>query len=214
MEELQTTEVLDKEILEDARKKALKILKSADDSISSSKASWDKKLQKSQKKVRLGYAGKKEQLEREIMARLPMDKRRIRSETINRYLNKAMEDFLTSLDRSSLLHIMKKELEKRKADISFELTNPPDHKSSGTALLRYRMLSKEECSALVEVSFSGIPIDYSEDPLYMIAGSFPALVIDFPYLRLTVSVDRAAEALLMDKRAELAVALLGDFEDG
>ena len=214
MEELQTTDVLDKEILEDARKKALKILKGADDSITSSKASWDKKLQKSQKKVRHSYAEKKEQLEREIMARLPMDKRRIRSETINRYLNKAMEDFLTSLDRSSLLHIMKKELEKRKADISFNPANSLDHKSSDTALLRYRMLSKEECSTLVEFSFSGIPINYCEDPLYMIAGSFPAMVIDFPHLRLTVSVDRAAEALLMEKRAELAFALLGDFEDG
>ena len=206
MEELHTTEALDKEILEDARKKAFKILKSADDSIISSKASWDKKLERAQDKAHLRYVEKEEHFRREIMNRLPMDKRRIRSETIDRFLNNAMKDFLGSLDRPSVLRILKNELGKRSAEI---LSN-----SDREALLRYRMLSKEECRTLVESSFSGISFTYSEAPLQIPSGSFPALVIDFPYLRITVSVDRAAEALLLDKRAELATALLGDIEDG
>ena len=211
MEELHTTEALDREILEDARKKALKILKTADDSISSSKTTWDKKLKRSEKKVRADYAEKEGQFQREITARLPMDKRRIRSETIDRFLNKAMEEFLASLDRASLLFIMEKELEKKKEEISSGFFNSLDR--SETASLRYRALSEEECNALIGSSFNGISFSYTEDPLYMIAGSFPALVMDFPRLRITVSVDKAAEALLLEKRAELAPALLGDIED-
>jgi hypothetical protein len=41
VEELQSTEALDREILEDARKKAFKILKGADESAASSKKSWE-----------------------------------------------------------------------------------------------------------------------------------------------------------------------------
>ncbi|MCL1927401.1 MAG: ATPase [Treponema sp.] len=213
MEELHTTEVLDREILEDARKKAFKILKTADDSIGSSKASWDKKFKRSEGKVRADYAKKEDQLQLEIMARLPMDKSRIRLETIDRFLHKAMEEFLASLDRASLLYIMKRELDKRKEEISLIFSDSPDHlKQSVAVSLRYRAVSKEECSDLVG-SFGGISFSYNEDPLYMIPGSFPAMVIDFAQLRITVSVDNAAEALLLDKRAELAAALLGNIKD-
>ena len=43
MEELQSTEVLDREILEDARRKAFRILKTADDTVKSNTAGWEKK---------------------------------------------------------------------------------------------------------------------------------------------------------------------------
>ena len=207
MEELQTSEVLDREILEDARKKALKILKNAEDSINSSKASWEKKLKKTQEKTRIGYEEKEDRIRKEIMTRLPMDRRRIRSETIDRYLNKAMEEFLSSLDRPSMLRILERELEKKKQEYSAGIME------EGDTVLRYRGLSNEECSALTASFFCGTSFRSSEDPLYMIAGSFPAVVIDFPHLRITISVDRAAEALLLEKRAELAAALLGDVED-
>ena len=43
MEELQSTEILEREILEDARKKAMRILKTADDTIRAKTAEWEKK---------------------------------------------------------------------------------------------------------------------------------------------------------------------------
>ena len=207
MEELQTSEALDREILEDARKKALKTLKNADDSIASSKISWEKKLKRAQEKIQKGYAEKEDSIRKEIMNRLPMDKRRVRSEAIDTYLKNAMEAFFSSLDRPSMLRIMERELEKKMPELS------SGRIESGDAVLRYRGLSKDECSALAGAFFRGVSFRYSEDPLYMIAGSFPAVVIDYPHLRITVSVDRAAEALLLEKRAELAAALLGDLED-
>ena len=217
MEELTSTEALDREILEDARKKAFKILKNAEDSIGSSKESWDRKLERSRNKTGKNYSEKEEQMRREITARLPMDKRRIRSECIDRFLNNAMENFLGSLDHASVLRILKKELESKEKEISSGQAGSESsrtaYKRQGEGEIRYRFLSKEECGALVSGSFAGASFRFIEDPLYMIAGTFPALVIDFPYLRITVSVDRAAEALLSEKRAELTLALLGEIED-
>jgi hypothetical protein len=46
MEELQSTEALDREILEDARKKAFKILKTAGETEAASQTAWDRKLEK------------------------------------------------------------------------------------------------------------------------------------------------------------------------
>jgi len=215
MEELQSTEALDREILEDARKKAFKILKSSDDSISGSKSAWEQKLKTGLEKARDTYAEKGKTTRQEVMARLPMDKQRIRLETIDMFLHKAMEDFLKSLDRASLLRILQNELA-LKAD-SAGLSGSAGKSSqsaefSGEGECRYRGLSQKECSGLAAV-FRGVSFRYAEDPLPMIEGTFPALLINFPYMRISVSADAAAEALLQDKRAELTAALLGDLED-
>ncbi|MCL1815445.1 MAG: hypothetical protein FWG27_06475 [Treponema sp.] len=204
MEELLSIESLDREILEDAQKKAARILKNTDDSISVSKAEWENKLKQNLDTAREHFDEKIKEGRREILARFPMDKRKIRSETIERFLNQAMENFLQSLDRSSLLSILKRELALRAVEIS---------SSHSEGEIRYRLLSKDECSALVSDSFPGLSFRFSEDPLYAIRGSFPALVIEFPDLRLIASVDRAANELLLDKRAELTSALLGTLED-
>ncbi|MDR0599298.1 MAG: ATPase [Treponema sp.] len=212
MEELQSTEGLDREILEDARKKAFKILKGADDSTAASKTAWERKLQDTLEKAREQYAQRAETSRREILARLPIDKRRIRSERIESLLNRAMTGFLASLDRPRLLRILERELARTGAGIE---RNSPDGGPPASAAgkaggeIRYRDLSAAELAALMEKNLPGLPLPRREDPLSMVDGAFPALVIDLPQLRITASVDRAAEALLLDKRAELVEALLG-----
>jgi len=213
MEELQSTEALDREILEDARKKAFKVLKSSDDSISGSKTAWEQKLKTGLEKARDTYAEKGTTTRREIMARLPMDKRRIRLETIDTFLHKAMEHFLSSLDRAALLRILKNELALKAGQPGSAGKSSQSAEFSGEGEFRYRGLSQKECSDLASAAFSGVSFRYTEDPLPMIAGSFPALLINFPHMRISVSADAAAENLLQDKRAELAAALLGDLDD-
>jgi vacuolar-type H+-ATPase subunit E/Vma4 len=157
MEELQSTEVLDREILEDARKKAFKILKSADDSVAASKVLWEQKLQKTLEQARTTYAKKAEQSRQEIMVKLPLDKRRIRSERIETLLNGAMQDFLASLDRDVLLRILGRELEERTAALAGE--------TSGAGELRGRGLSSAELSALAAEAFPGAALKTAGDPL-------------------------------------------------
>ena len=113
MEELKSTEALNREILEDARKKAHEILTSADNSLRSQKQEWDGKLKAALDSVENSYAKRTEKAREEIFARLPLDKRRLRSETSERLLLKAMDDFLGSLSREELLSILEMELDGR-----------------------------------------------------------------------------------------------------
>ncbi|GHV85287.1 hypothetical protein AGMMS50230_08950 [Spirochaetia bacterium] len=204
MEELQSTEALDREILEDARKKAFKILKGADDTVKTSKTGWEQKLEKTLEKSRQSYAEKAAKLRNEIMARLPMDKRRIRSEKIDRFLSDTMNDFLVSLSRPDLLRILERELAPR--------CNAVSGGNDGNGELRYRGLTTGELTVLLEkAGFApGVFPNPREDPLHTVPGEFPAIVIDFKQLRITASADKAAETLLLDKRAELAAVLFED----
>ncbi|MDR0403709.1 MAG: ATPase [Treponema sp.] len=200
MEELQSTEALDREILEDARKKAHKILKTAGETEAASQAAWDGKLDKALAEAGDAYRLREERERREIMARLPLDERRIRSEKIERFLSGAMDDFLRSLDRGKILSVLERELSVRLAAC----------KAEGPCVFRYRGLSPDEAGALVEKFLDPRRVSLKEDPLYTVAGAMPAAALDFPDLRITSSVDAAAAALLSDSRAELAEALLGN----
>jgi hypothetical protein len=206
MEELQTTDALDREILEDGRKKAFKILKTADENAAQAKVGWERKLEKTLKEAREKYLQKGEAEKHEIMARLPLDKRRIRSEKIETFLNNAMDQFVSSLDRAVILSLLERELFSRLEAC----------KAEGDCKLRYRGLKTDELEALLKKTMPRTPLSKNEDPLYTIAGSFPAVVLDFPSLRIIASVDLAAKNLLLDKRVELACALLGEaaLEDG
>ncbi|MDR2471652.1 MAG: hypothetical protein LBD09_06040, partial [Treponema sp.] len=198
MEELQSTEALDREILEDARKKAQRILKNAGDTAAASKTAWERKLEKTQAEVRARYAERVKAFRAEILARLPLDQRRARSEKIDALLKEAMRTFLESLSRTDLLRIMKRELGERAAVLgefasAFAEAAPVNRAAPAvnTGELRYSGLTPAELADLLEQ----IPPDSLPPPDSPMAGSpadgaaFPALVIDTPHLRLRVSVE-------------------------
>jgi hypothetical protein len=149
------------------------------------------------------------------MARLPMDKRRIQSEKIEGFLNEAMKNFLASLDRKQLRAILDRELTQRMKECEFQNSAQAGTEASAQTdtekipELRYRGLSKEELTSLLQKLFPSALQGALEDMLYTIPGSLPAVVLDFPLLRVSASVDAAASQLLLDKRGELAAALLG-----
>ena len=118
MEELLSTEALDNEILEDARKKAFKILKTADDTLEEQSRDWEKKIEESLQSIRDVYRRRVKNSEVEILARLPLDKRRMRSEISESSLSKAMREFLLALKRETLLSILENEISKRLEDFN------------------------------------------------------------------------------------------------
>ena len=217
MEELRSTEVLDKEILEDARKKAYKILKTADDALAAQNQSWEKKLQRSLKSIQRVYDTRLKKTSEEIFARLPLDKRRLRSETAESLLVNAMNDFLRGLSREKLLSILGDEL------------------SGRIKVFADEKASQGECAFIVR--YSGMSFTETEELLKKIPGSenglfdsaygtdepgdlefmeettvheFPFIVINTLDIKITASVEWAVLALMKDKRAELASALLGE----
>jgi hypothetical protein len=213
MEELRSTEVLEKEILEDARRKAQRILKTANDTASSSTDAWEKRTQRVIAKAKTRYAERLEQNRREIMARLPLDKKRSRLEQIEKFLRQAAEECIAGLSRDTVTALLERELSKRVA-LCPEIRGTPFE-------VYFRGLSDGELEGLLGKLFppdpkasGGSPPSagwtVKEDlPPFTAPGSFPALILNSRELRITVSVDGAADTLLRDKRFELASALLG-----
>jgi len=212
MEELRTTEVLDKEILEDARKKAFKILGTADENVKTQNGNWETKTRNAVAEIRKTYENRTRQTTEEILARGPLDKRRMRSQTSEMFLRQAMDEFLRSLKHQDMIDILEHELEKELLMcINGEIS--PDEKpdlvcsnleeAEADNLIR-RILAKPGFKG---TSFFGKwQIKKAANALY----SFPAIIINTQDLRITASVEDAAARLLEEKRAELVTSLLGE----
>ncbi|MDR1128382.1 MAG: ATPase [Treponema sp.] len=208
MEELQSTEVLDREILEDARRKAQRILKTADEEAAASEKVWEKKTGKAMAELKQRFDERLETGRAEIMARLPLDRRRLALERIDRLLREAAASYLKGLGREKLLGILARDLGERAGETG-EAKGAAGDKAAFRAA--YRFLSPDEAESLVKKAFPKKTFTLKEgDAAYIRAGSFPGIVADFGTVRISVSADAAVETLLSEKRGELAAALLGE----
>lgn len=203
MEELRSTEVLDKEILEDARRKAQRLLKTADEAAAQAAAVWEKKTKAVIAKAKKRYAAKLEGSRNEIMARFPLDKRRCRLAQIETFLNTAMDDYIAALSRDRVLSLLEGEL-------AIRIRRCPEI-APAPCTVHARGLSGDEIAGLLGRLLPQGTWTVGEEPdRRTVPGRFPALVLDSGRLRITASVDGAALSLLKDKRFELASALLGE----
>jgi vacuolar-type H+-ATPase subunit E/Vma4 len=200
MEELQSTEVLDREILEDARKKAFRILKTADDTAKAGAASWDRKMEESLAELSRRYRKRRERTAAGIMARLPLDKRRIKSGKMEEFLGAAAAAWYGKLERSRVLAILENELAKRLEDC-------PEFAGEGACRALLRHVAPEEGAALLGRVLPGL--EYSseteegDDP-------YPGVTLVSSRVRITASIGMVIDSLLHDKRAELLQALIGE----
>ena len=209
MEELRSTEVLDKEILEDARKKALRILQTAEDTLSAHSKEWNRKTEKALNSIRKEYSVKSKKTEEEIFARLPLDFRRLRSEIAESSLQKAMESFLTLQKRENLLLILEEELSRRLK--SYQKYNGSNAGQNNILEVKYSGMSEDEAGQMLTRS-SGLKASLLKPSLDAanFSSNFPSIEINLSEVKITASVDEAARSLLKEKRAELASALLGE----
>jgi vacuolar-type H+-ATPase subunit H len=209
MEELRTTEVLGNEILEDARKKAQKILMTAEETIAAKNRDWERKIKRSTDSVQKTFTARAKKTNDEIQARLPLDKRRLRSKTTEGFLIRALDDFLRTLSREKLLLVLERELHSRLKACAVDLAH---HRS----IVRYSGLSLEEAKAVLDKITGALEkADFLVSPEWeyrpdSVVREFPLVFVELRTLRIMASVKSAAKALLRDKRGELAAALLGE----
>jgi len=200
MEELQSTDNLDKEILEDARKKAHKILKAADDTIKSKTADWEKKLTATLGELEEKYAKNSKSITEEIMAVLPIDKQRARARKIEELLNSAVESWYVRLNRKRVLDFLQMELSKRLASCggfsSSEQINAYIHK-----------VEKPEAEAIIKAVLPGKACNIEKTQS---TAAYPQIILENKDVRIYASVGKAVEFILGEKREELIAALLGD----
>jgi hypothetical protein len=197
MEELQSTEMLDREILEDARKKAARTLKGAEDTIRAQNADWEKRTSESIGELEKKYAVLREEARENIMARLPIDKRRAKVEKIENLLNSAVESWYDSLSRERIIEMMTGELVKRLA-LCEEFSNSSKKRAF------FSGLGKEEAKTVLKNA--GVDLNIEE---IQAVHRFPSIILESERVKIIVSILKMVDFLLQEKRAELVEALVG-----
>ena len=208
MEELKSTEILEREIIEDARKKALRTLKLSEDTISVQNAKWEQKLAENIKKLEKKYIEEIKTEGEKVMSRLPVDKKRAKIESIENMLNSAVENWYKSLTRTQILDLLGRELTKSKEQLTKNREQRTERKEqkeeSSDICARISGLEIAEAEAILKQS--NLMCAVSEIPSL---SRYPSIVIDTEDVRITASIENMIEALLDDKRSELVTALVG-----
>jgi len=203
MEELQSTEILEREILEDARKKALRILKTADDTIRTKTAEWEKKTADTIVELEKKNSEQQELAAGKIMARLPVDKLRAKVERIENLLQSSVETWYKTLSRQKILDLLSQELSKRLA-ICEEISTSAkkkvcysglDRKEAETVLKNVKGLAGNEWQG----NIAEIPCDHH----------YPSVTLETESVRVIASIRKIIDFLLQEKREELVEALVG-----
>jgi vacuolar-type H+-ATPase subunit H len=208
MEELQSTEALDREILEDARKKAYRILKSAEETVKAAAESWEKKADEAIEELRRKYGERARSVRAEIVAGLVLDKRRARSEKIEGLLRAAIDACFEDLPHETMLFLLETELGNRIEELRRNGEGPFAEGASGQELaIQIANLSEADAAALLDKT--GLRWKLQGALKNVHDKKFPLVVADMPSVRIIVSIDTVARNLLEDRRAELLDALLG-----
>ncbi|MCL2443047.1 MAG: hypothetical protein FWD13_06205 [Treponema sp.] len=200
MEELQSTEILDREILEDARKKASRILKTCEDTIYTQNAKWDKKTKNSIIELNKKYDKQKENEAEKIMSRLPIDKLRAKIEKIESLLHTAIKDWYNNLNRSQIIGILSR-------DLSNKLTSCKNFSLNEQTSIETQNLTPNETQTIIESLNNHSTLNTTHSTL--VTTPYPSIILESGNIRFTSSIESILDHLLQEKRAELAEALLG-----
>jgi hypothetical protein len=224
MEEIQSTDVLDREILEDARRKAFRLIKTADDTVKADTLAWENKTVQAVEDLKTRFEERRKKSSDEIMARLPLDKRRADSEKIEALVRRALDAWYETQSRGRILGLLETELRLRLeacpefqgADRSIKAMFYKISREEGEALLAkvlppgswetvdYRL--GVEGAASASSTGAGAAIRASG----VLSGKYPELVLDSPGVRITASINMLVSSLLADYRSELSGALIGE----
>lgn len=110
MEELRSTEILDKEIEADARKKAEKILARAEEESSAILSDVARRVEEASKKKEAFYSEKLSQIEKSVEESLPLEKGRFLVSFYDQEVSKAFNEYFESLGEEKRLALIEKKL--------------------------------------------------------------------------------------------------------
>jgi vacuolar-type H+-ATPase subunit E/Vma4 len=197
MEELQSTEILEREILEDARKKARRIVKTADDAIKAKEAERERNILSALGELEEKYKKQSAAAAREIMAVLPIDKRRAQARKVEELLNMAVESWYAKLNRRRMLEMLRHELEKRlTACEAF----------TGGIRVYIHKIEPDEAKALLREIFPGKQCVIEKN---VSTAVYPEITIEAGGVRIHASINKAVNFILGKKRSELIEGLFG-----
>ena len=161
-------------------------------------AIWERRTGESLAELNTQYAERRQLAAAEIIARLPVDKRRAKAERIESLIHSAVETWYRGLDRERLLSLLGAELAARIAECGGFA------EADGELRVLLHQLERAEAAALLEAALPGQSCVLEEVP----AAGFPSVVVENNAVRITASIERTVDFFLHEKRAELIGSLL------
>ena len=116
MQELRSTEILDKEILEDAQKKVQKILKNSESECRSIMSSVDDKVTKTVEEKEVALISKLESIKTNLNASLPLEKERFQVSFVENLIITRIQDYLKSLSQEKRIQLVLEKIKTIKTD--------------------------------------------------------------------------------------------------
>lgn len=106
MQELRSTEILDKEIQADARRKVENILKNAEEECSKLEKSVDERLATAKKEKEVFYQKKLEKYKNDLNATVPLEKQRFEVSFVQDAIVSAINEYLAGLSEEKRLQLV------------------------------------------------------------------------------------------------------------
>jgi len=111
MEEIRTSEKLEQEIIEDAQKKAERILKGTEKTLSGIEQEWEKKEKEFIALSEQELEARKQKLAQELNSSLPLELKRLELEEQDRKVEKFLVDFFQNLSEEDFLKLIRQRIE-------------------------------------------------------------------------------------------------------
>ena len=196
MEEIRGTEALEREILEDARKRADRIIRKAEENARLLGAQTEHRIKEAKAALLSEYQIKKKTAELEMLSRLPLEKARLDILYRDEMLRKALQEALASMNpRLFGLWCVKR------------LACQAELVRKSPAKVLVHGLDSETMRDIGALFGQGSDISIEEAPTMKVRGLIVE-PMDASY-RISITENDLLEWLLDEKRGELAAALFG-----
>ncbi|MGN0731638.1 MAG: V-type ATP synthase subunit E family protein [Treponema sp.] len=207
MEELRSTDILDKEIQDDARKKAEKILKNADAQGQQILADVETRLESAKKDRESYYSQKAAQFKKDLDSSLPLEKSRFLVSYISSSVASAINDYLKTISQEKRIQLVLTMLKR------FESLT--DGKSFEAAVYGFNLdLAKSELNKNNKLHISSfLATEFAKTGEVAVDGieihEGIILVSDDKVVKIRLTLEELFSELIDKYRNELAVTLFG-----
>ena len=205
MEELRSAEILDKEIQDDARKKAEKILRNADSQCDQIMAQVESRLEEAKKEKEIYFNQKADQVKKDLDSSMPLEKSRFLVSYISSSIAKGINEYLKTLSSEkrfelavSLLNQFSNLVSDRTFDAAVYGFDPAYVKSTLSSKVRINSCSSVEFAKSGSEAVDGIEIHEGV-----------ILLSEDKSVKIRLTLEEVITELIDKYRKELAVTLFG-----
>lgn len=205
MEELRSAEILDKEIQDDARKKAEKILRNADSQCDQIMAQVESRLEEAKKEKEIYFNQKAEQVKKDLDSSMPLEKSRFLVSYISSSIAKGINEYLKTLSSEkrfelavSLLNQFSNLVSDRTFDAAVYGFDPAYVKSTLSSKVKINSCSSVEFAKSGSEAVDGIEIHEGV-----------ILLSEDKSVKIRLTLEEVITELIDKYRKKLAVTLFG-----